>query len=111
MFAAIFNCLIQWVVVTYVLLNISVANSHATSAYECELLFVTWHYLPSVWLDNVGSVIRLCRYRDNIVYFMQFFHKAVSFYKRSKIIAAFNLVVASGKKIQCSEETQLSHKM
>ena len=33
---------------TYMLLNISVANSHATSAYECELLIVTWHYLPGI---------------------------------------------------------------
>ena len=43
----------------YLLLNISVANSHATLAYECELLDVTWHYLPSVRLDNARSVIRL----------------------------------------------------
>ena len=35
-------------IVTYVLLNISIANSHATSAYEYELLAVTWHYLPIV---------------------------------------------------------------
>ena len=35
-------------IVTYVMLDISVVNSHATSAYECELLAVTWHYLPSV---------------------------------------------------------------
>ena len=35
-----------------------VVNSHATSAYECELLAVTWHYLPSVRLDNAESVIR-----------------------------------------------------
>ena len=40
------------------LLDISVVNSHATSAYECELLAVTWHYLPSVRLDNARSVIR-----------------------------------------------------
>ena len=42
----------------YILLDISVVNSHATSAYECELLVVTWHYLPSVRLDNARSVIR-----------------------------------------------------
>ena len=42
-----------------VLLNISVANSHATPAYECESFAVTWHYLPSVRLDNARSVILL----------------------------------------------------
>ena len=46
--AADFNYLIRWVIVTY----ISVVNSHATSAYECELLAVALHYLPSVRLDN-----------------------------------------------------------
>ena len=50
--------LIRWVIVTYILLDISVVNSHATSAYECELLAVTWHYLPSVRLGNARSVIR-----------------------------------------------------
>ena len=58
-FPADFNYLIRCVIVTYVLLGISVVNSHATSAYECELLAVTWHYLPSVRLDNARSVIRL----------------------------------------------------
>ena len=58
LYAADFNYLIQWVIVTYILLDISVVNSHATSADECELLAVTWHYLPSVRLDNAGSVIR-----------------------------------------------------
>ena len=41
LYAADFNYLIRWVIVTYVLLDISVVNSHATSAYECELLAVT----------------------------------------------------------------------
>ena len=82
---------------TYVLLNISVVSSHATSTYECELLIVTWHYLPSVRLDNVGSVIRLCRYRDNIVYSAQFFHTAVAFCKRSKLIAAIILATLKQK--------------
>ena len=36
----------------------AVVNSHATSAYECELLVVTWHYLSSIRLDNARSVIR-----------------------------------------------------
>ena len=53
-----FNYLIRWVIVTYILLDISVVNSHATSAYECEMLVVTWHYLPSVRLDNARSMIR-----------------------------------------------------
>ena len=36
LYAADFNYLIRWVMVrpTYILLNISVANSHATSAHE-----------------------------------------------------------------------------
>ena len=58
LYAADFNYLIRWVIITYILLDISVVNSHATSAYECELLAVTWHYLPSVRLDNARSVIR-----------------------------------------------------
>ena len=58
LYAADFKYIIQWVIVTYILLDISVVNSHATSAYECELLAVTWHYLPSVRLDNARSVIR-----------------------------------------------------
>ena len=58
LYAADFNYLIRWVIVTYILLDISVVNSHATLAYECELLAVTWHYLPSVRLDNARSVIR-----------------------------------------------------
>ena len=52
LYAADFNYLIRWVIVTYILLDISVVNSHATSAYKCELLAVTSHYLPSVRLDN-----------------------------------------------------------
>ena len=51
-YAADFNYLIRWVIDPYILLDISVVNSHATSAYEWELLAVTWHYLPSVRLDN-----------------------------------------------------------
>ena len=34
--------------VTYIVLNISIDNSHAASSYECELLAVTWHYLPCI---------------------------------------------------------------
>ena len=41
LYAVDFNHLSQWVTVTYILLDISVVNSHATSAYECELLAVT----------------------------------------------------------------------
>ena len=52
LYAADFNYLIRWVIVTYILLDISVVNSHATSAYKCELLAVTWHYLLSVRPDN-----------------------------------------------------------
>ena len=48
LYSADFNYLIRWVIVTYIPLDISVVNSHATSAYECELLAITWHYLPSV---------------------------------------------------------------
>ena len=55
LYAADFNYLIRWVIVTYILLDISVVNSHATSAYECELLAVTLHYLPSVRLDNADQ--------------------------------------------------------
>ena len=42
LYAADFSYLIRWIIVTYIyiLLNISIANSHATSAYECELLAV-----------------------------------------------------------------------
>ena len=58
LYTADFNYLIRWFIVTYILLDISIVNSHATSAYECELLAVTWHYLPSVRLDNARSVIR-----------------------------------------------------
>ena len=58
LYAADFNYLIRWVIVTYILLHISVVNSHATLAYKCELLAITWHYLPSVRLDNARSVIR-----------------------------------------------------
>ena len=58
LYAADFNYLIRWVIVTYILLDISVVNSHATSAHEWELLAVTWHYLPSVRLDTVRPVIR-----------------------------------------------------
>ena len=48
LYAADFNDLIQRIIVTYILLNIRIANSNATSAYECELLAVIRHYLPSV---------------------------------------------------------------
>ena len=33
LYTADFNYLIRWVIVTYILLDISVVNSHATSAY------------------------------------------------------------------------------
>ena len=60
LYAADLNYLMRWVIVTYILLNISVVNLQATSAYEWKLLAVTstWHYLPSIRLDNAGSVIR-----------------------------------------------------
>ena len=48
LFAADFNYLIRCVIVTSTLLSIRVVNSHATSAYECELLAFKWHYLRSV---------------------------------------------------------------
>ena len=48
LFAADFNYLIRWVIVTSTLLSIRIVNSHATSAYECELLAFKWHYLRSV---------------------------------------------------------------
>ena len=41
LYTADFNYLIRWVIITYILLDISVVNSHATSAYGCELLAVT----------------------------------------------------------------------
>ena len=61
---------------------------HATSAYECELLVITRHYLPSIRLD-AGSVIRLCRNRDNGAYSVQLVYTAVTFFKRSELIDAF----------------------
>ena len=91
LYAADFNYLIRWVIVTYILLNISIANSHATSAYECELLAVTGDYLLIVRLDNTRSVIRLCRDSDNGVYSAQLVYTAVAFFKRSKLIAVFIL--------------------
>ena len=33
LYAVDFNYLIRWVIVTYILLDISIVNSHATSAY------------------------------------------------------------------------------
>ena len=44
LYTADLNYLIRLVRYLYILLDISVVNSHATSAYECELLAVTWHY-------------------------------------------------------------------
>ena len=55
------NYLLRWVILTYITLDIIVVDSHATSAYECELLAVTWHYLTSVRFDTVFS-------RENGVY-------------------------------------------
>ena len=48
LFAADFNSLIRWVIVNSTLLSIRIVNSHATSAYECELLAFKWLYLRSV---------------------------------------------------------------
>ena len=49
LFAADFNYIIRLVIVTStLLLSIRIVNSHATSAYECELLAFKWHYLRSV---------------------------------------------------------------
>ena len=67
LYAADINYLIRWVIVTYILLDISVVNSHATSAYACELLAVTWHYLPSVRLDNARSVVVVGLFSDSAV--------------------------------------------
>ena len=50
LYAADFNYLIRWVIVTYIMLDISVVNSHATSAYVA--LFTERR------LDNARSVIR-----------------------------------------------------
>ena len=50
------------------LVNISLANLHATSAYECELLIFTWPYLPRIRLDNAESLIRRCRRCGNGAY-------------------------------------------
>ena len=55
LYAADLNYLIRWVIVTYIMLDISVVNWHAASAYKCELLAVTWHYLPSVRIDNADQ--------------------------------------------------------
>ena len=48
LYAADFNYLIRWIIV--ILLNISIANSHATSAYECELLAVILALLGFPWV-------------------------------------------------------------
>ena len=55
LYAADFNYLIRWIIVTYILVDIIVVNSHAISAYKCELLAVTWHDIPSVRLDNADQ--------------------------------------------------------
>ena len=55
LYVADFNYLIRWVIVTYILLDISAVNWHTTSAYKYELLAVTWHYLLSVRLDNADQ--------------------------------------------------------
>ena len=73
LYAADSNHLIRRVIVTYpyILLNISVANSHATSTYECELQ-----------RGNVAHSLRLL---------MQLVNTAVVFFKRPKLIDAFIL--------------------
>ena len=91
LYAADFNYLIRWVIVTYILFNISVANSHATSAYECELLAVRWHYLPSVRLDNARSVIRPGKRRYSAYAELLVNTAAIALFTRSKLIAAFVL--------------------
>ena len=53
---------------SYLLFDISIVNSHAACAYECELLAVTWQYLPSVRLDNTGSVIRQACKHDSLIF-------------------------------------------
>ena len=95
LYAADFNYLIRWVIVNYILLTISIANSHATSAYECELLAVTWHYLPSADASTTWQVIRLSRRardRGNGAYITALLAPLVNtafvFFKRSKLAAA-----------------------
>ena len=85
------NYLIRWVIVTYILLYISVVNSHATSAYECELLAATWHYLPSVRLDNARLMIRPRKRRLRCLRRATCKHSSCAFVTRSKLIAAFDL--------------------
>ena len=75
----------------YILLDISVVNSHATSAYECELLAVTWHYSQSVRLDNARSVIRPRKRRLRRIACK---HSRCAFVTRFKLIAAFVLATA-----------------
>ena len=91
LYAKDFNYLIRWVIITYILLDISVVNLHATSAYEGGLLAVTWHYLRSVRLENAGSVIRPGKRHLLTAYAVQFVNTAVVFFTRSKLIAAFVL--------------------
>ncbi len=80
-----------------ILLDISVVNSHATPAYECELLAVTWHYLRSVRLDNARSVIRQSKRRLRCLHRAACKHSSCAFVTpRSKLIAAY--VLATVKK-------------
>ena len=89
LYAADFNYLIRWVIVTYILLDISVVSSHDTSAYECELLAVTWHYLPSVRLGNARSGIRPRKRRLNCLHSASCKHGSSCIFTRSKLIASF----------------------
>ena len=53
LFAADFNYLIRWVIVTSTLLSIRVVNSHATSAYEYELFaFKYLAYDVKCWIGD-----------------------------------------------------------
>ena len=70
-------------------------NSHATSAYECELLAVTWHYLPSVRLDNARSVISAVKKAPTVpIGRIACKHSSCAFVTRFKLIAAFVLQTA-----------------
>ena len=86
LYAADFNYLIRRVIVTYILLDISVVNSHATSAYECKLLAVTWHYLPSVGIGD--SAVKTAPILPTPC---SLFTMSVAFFTRSKLITAFIL--------------------
>ena len=96
---------------TYVLLNIRVANSHATSAYECELPIVIWHYLPSVRLNprsvSDSALLRpTVLNRDNGAYHTQLSCMVAAFFKRSILIAAFILATLKQNYLQTDRQTE-----